>query len=288
MGQKFTITESERNHIIKLYGIHDIIAEQIPDSRFGRPEDNNSLKKTFMNTDKTDQHVVNTIFGIGSAFIPLIGPFIAAGIGLYDANLYYKEGDEKTAGLVAVLSLLPGIGSLTSKIPGIKEIGSKGMGELGKKLLTKAPLSKIEQSILNGLNKDPQLLVNEVDNIVKSMAKKASSIGKLGLASKQILKGAAAVGVCAGSTSCSKEMEGNIIGVKCSSGALIPGNSKSLCSETYVHTYSREIVINGVKTGKWETVKENKNHGNFVSFLYGKGTFCDNYPSSIYCLGKNY
>lgn len=92
--------------------------------------------------------------------------------------------------------------------------------------------------------------------------------------------------------SCTKEQEGNtkgnIIGVKCSDGALIPGNSPSICSATYVYTYSREIIVNGIKTGKWETVKENKTHGTFVSFLYGKGTFCDNYPSSIYCLGKNY
>jgi hypothetical protein len=88
--------------------------------------------------------------------------------------------------------------------------------------------------------------------------------------------------------SCSKEQEGNIIGVKCSDGSLIPGNSQSICSMSYVYTYSREIVINGIKTGNWETVKENKTHGSFVSFLYGKGTFCDNYANSIYCLGQGY
>lgn len=90
-------------------------------------------------------------------------------------------------------------------------------------------------------------------------------------------------------TSCQKEeIPLPVIGCKCSDGALIPATNASACSTPYIYTYSREIVINGVKTGKWQTVTENKTHGTFVSFLYGKGTFCDNYPSSIYCLGKNY
>jgi hypothetical protein len=90
-------------------------------------------------------------------------------------------------------------------------------------------------------------------------------------------------------TSCQKEeIPLPVIGCKCSDGALIPYTTKESCSTPYRFTYAKEIVINGVKTGKWQTVTETKTHGTFVSFLYGKGTFCDNYPSSIYCLGQNY
>lgn len=90
-------------------------------------------------------------------------------------------------------------------------------------------------------------------------------------------------------SSCEKEeIPLPIIGCKCSDGSLLPATTKEACSTPYSFTYSREIIINGVKTGRWQSVTEKKTHGTFVSFLYGKGTFCDNYPNSIYCLGPNY
>ncbi len=75
-------------------------------------------------------HTIATILSIGTAFIPVVGPFISASIGLADAALYYKEGDTKAAGLTAAFSMIPFIG----KIPGVKELGSKGMAALASKI----------------------------------------------------------------------------------------------------------------------------------------------------------
>ena len=68
---------------------------------------------------KLDQHTKNSILSFGAAFIPVIGPFISAGIGIADAKLYYDEGDKKGAGLTAAFSMLPFLGSVVSKIPGV-------------------------------------------------------------------------------------------------------------------------------------------------------------------------
>jgi hypothetical protein len=54
-----------------------------------------------------DPHTLMTILAIGTAFIPVAGPFISAGIGLADAALYYEEGDKSSAGLTAAFSMIP-------------------------------------------------------------------------------------------------------------------------------------------------------------------------------------
>ena len=48
-------------------------------------------------------------------------------------------------------------------------------------------------------------MINELDNIVKTLSKKAYTVGRLSLSSKEILKNAATVGVCAGTLSCKKD-----------------------------------------------------------------------------------
>ena len=52
-------------------------------------------------------HEFLAVAGIATAFIPLVGPFIAAGIGALDASLYYKEGDKTSASISLLFSLLP-------------------------------------------------------------------------------------------------------------------------------------------------------------------------------------
>ena len=73
-------------------------------------------KKQMEYIHSLDPHTVSTIFAIGTAFIPLVGPFISATIGLADAGLYYKEGDKNAAGLTAALSMLPFAGGVILKI----------------------------------------------------------------------------------------------------------------------------------------------------------------------------
>jgi hypothetical protein len=99
-----------------------------------------------------DPHTLMSIAQIGTSFIPFVGPFISAGIGLADAKMYYSEGDKKTAGITAALSMIPFVGSLISKIPGVKQLGSKGISLLASKLSKGSKnLTKAESEIVNAV-----------------------------------------------------------------------------------------------------------------------------------------
>ena len=82
-------------------------------------------------------HNVSVVLEILTAFIPVVGPFISAGVGLMDASQYAKEGDNTSAAIVGSLSMLPFMGPVVAKIPGVKTLGSKGMAALAKKLASK-------------------------------------------------------------------------------------------------------------------------------------------------------
>jgi hypothetical protein len=123
-----------------------------------------------------DQHTANLVFGIASAFIPVIGPFISAGIGLADAALYYKEGDPKTAGMIAMFSLLPGVGAIANRIPVIRQLGVKGMSALASKLSKGQKITDpIELQVINGIIKNIDLVKSSLDTHVKTLAQQAST-----------------------------------------------------------------------------------------------------------------
>jgi hypothetical protein len=122
---------------------------------------------------KENPHLVNQVAQIGALIIPVVGPFISAGIGLADAATYAKEGKNTEAGVSAFFALLPGIGSVVGKIPGVKQLGQKGMQLLATKFLTRAPLNAVEQGVITGINLNKELVKQETNNLVKSMASKA-------------------------------------------------------------------------------------------------------------------
>jgi hypothetical protein len=116
-------------------------------------------------------HTVLEIAGIASAFVPFAGPFLSAGIGLYDAKLYYDEGDTKSAAITGAFSMIPFIG----KIPGVKELGAKGMALLGSKLAKGAAMggkvlnkavafSKSEIKVLNAIKQSEALIKQGLEN----------------------------------------------------------------------------------------------------------------------------
>lgn len=112
------------------------------------------LKKSETVLNNLDPHTIATIFQIGTAFIPFVGPFISAGIGLADAGMYYKEGDNKAAGLTAAFSMLPFVGKLVSKIPGVKQLGKQGMAALSTKIAKGSKyFTQAEIEILNAVTK---------------------------------------------------------------------------------------------------------------------------------------
>ena len=106
-------------------------------------------------------HTLLTVLQIGTAFIPVAGVFISAGIGLTDAALYYSEGDKKSASLVGALSILPFIG----RIPFVKKLGAKGMAALASKLSKgNKNFTQAEIEVLENLKKNESLIKNELQN----------------------------------------------------------------------------------------------------------------------------
>lgn len=116
-----------------------------------------------------DPHTLMTILGVGSVFIPVVGPFISAAIGIADAALYYKEGDKNAAGLTAMFSMLP----FVKFVPGAKELGSKGMALLANKLLKGgANLTKAEIEIVNAV----KMFTPKIQEELTKMAPKLKNV----------------------------------------------------------------------------------------------------------------
>jgi hypothetical protein len=137
---------------------HKFLLEQSMGGGFTPQRQSNDMAK--INKEGLD-HNISTIFQIASAFIPVVGPFISAGIGLLDAAQYYKEGDKESASLTAVFSMIPFIG----KIPGVKELGSKGMSLLSSKLSKGVKtFSPAEIKVLNAIKQNESLVKQGLEN----------------------------------------------------------------------------------------------------------------------------
>jgi hypothetical protein len=165
-----------------------------------------AIKKAFELTGLAP-HTIMTIAAIGSAFIPVIGPFIAAGIGLADAAMYYKEGDTKTAGMIGLFAILPGIGAIAPKIPGIVKLGVNGMSSLAVKLSKGTKITDpVEVAVVNAINQNKQFIQSSVSNHVKALSQQAATKttntqiknSLLGLAKTGLAYGATGVAYSAG------------------------------------------------------------------------------------------
>jgi hypothetical protein len=113
---------------------------------------NKQMVKAFINMDP---HTRNTILAIGVAFIPVVGPALSMGVAAYDAKLYWNEGKKKEAALTLFLGLLPVI----SKIPAIKQLGTKGMSQLATKIIAgTTELTALENEVVKVLKVNPSLI----------------------------------------------------------------------------------------------------------------------------------
>lgn len=126
------------------------------------------------NRGKGDIHDIYMVLGVASAFIPYVGPYISTGIGLFDAQEYRKEGDEFTADLIEIFSVLPIIGSVLSRIPFVKKLGAKGMAKIISKLKSNKPLDPIETAALNEVKSN----VPEIQKAFKTASDKLAETVK--------------------------------------------------------------------------------------------------------------
>ena len=127
-------------------------------------------------------HCVLPIIEIGVLFIPYIGWMLRLGIsmtvGLADAYLYYYEGDDQTAGLVAFLTILPGVPGVVKKFPFVKSWGEMGTKKMVTKIMAGEEITLLQKYQLKALTTDSaeKFIKKEVtdqlaENAVKQGAK---------------------------------------------------------------------------------------------------------------------
>jgi hypothetical protein len=84
-----------------------------------------------------------------------------------DAAQYYKEGDKTSASLTAIFSMIPFIG----KIPGVKELGNKGMSALASKLSKGVKtFSPAEIKVLNAIKQNESIIKQGLTNASKKIS----------------------------------------------------------------------------------------------------------------------
>jgi hypothetical protein len=127
-------------------------------------------------TPSENEHKLNSLFAIGASFFPVIGPLVATITSLDDAKKYYDEGDKVSAGVVGAFSLLPYVGPVVSKIPGVKQLGQKGMAALAVKVAKGTPITDAtELAVINGLKTNNELVKSSLNTHVKSLAQQGAS-----------------------------------------------------------------------------------------------------------------
>jgi len=147
--------------------------------------------------------MVVSITQFASAFIPVIGPYVSAGISLGMTTYYWKKGDYKTAAVEFLFSVLPLIG----KIPSVGKVSEKFSKSIGDSIIKGIGLNKkqietlqsilawdttISSSITKQIEKN---MTNKVAaHIIKTSIKKVESkvIGLTGLPTYGDLKKKAA------------------------------------------------------------------------------------------------
>ena len=124
-------------------------------------------------------HDALTVASIVTAFIPVVGPFISAGLMGLDSYAYYKEGDEYMGGFMAMFAALPMIGPIASKIPALAKLGSRGMSKLGSKLARaskggKPQLTATEAQAVRELSTNNKFVRAQLDKWLTNQAKQNS------------------------------------------------------------------------------------------------------------------
>ncbi len=125
-----------------------------------------------------------------SVIIPFPGgAAVAAVIGALDAYQYKLEKNRKMAGLTLMFAALPGIIGVVNKIPGIKQLGAKGMTVLADKVSKGVTaLAPEESAIVTAIKNNLPLIQSEYQGWVKktadTIASKAKSQVKGDVASK--------------------------------------------------------------------------------------------------------
>ena len=126
-----------------------------------------------------DVHTMNAVLEMVTSFIPVVGPFISAGIGLLDAKLYFDEGDKLGGYLALAFSLIPIVGIEVAKIPAVRRLGKRGMVSLAEKFKSKKPLNATETLAVNEIEQNSKLITEKLTEASKKLSGVASEVKTL-------------------------------------------------------------------------------------------------------------
>jgi hypothetical protein len=98
-------------------------------------------------SDKDNQQLALNVVALASAFIPVVGPAISAGISLAGAYGQYRQGNNKAAAIELFFAVLPFIG----KIPGIAKISETLARSMKIKLVRGGKLTLQEYNTLKNV-----------------------------------------------------------------------------------------------------------------------------------------
>jgi hypothetical protein len=137
---------------------------------------------------KDHSHDVMMAASIAALLIPIPGVNVAVSTAIAgaDAAMYWNEGDKYTGGFIAVLSAIPLIGQLATKIPGVKQLGARGIKILAGKLAqaqkgAKPAFTAAEQAIVKALGTNKALVAKQTAAYLKKKAasKAVKTAGKV-------------------------------------------------------------------------------------------------------------
>ena len=124
-------------------------------------------------SDPEFRHSYNQLMGTVTAFIPVVGWAVSAGILALDAADQYSQGNMREAGLSAVFAAIPIVGKgigLIAKMPAVAQLGERAMAKLGYKLATSSEplLNALEREAISETWKQRYFLKNGLDKYMKA------------------------------------------------------------------------------------------------------------------------
>ena len=113
--------------------------------------------------------VTNTV-AFASAFIPVVGPFVSAGIMLGQAGYHWSQGNQKQAAVDALFAILP----LLGQIPQVGRVTESMAKSIGNKIINSGALTPKELNTLKKiLTYDKQVSTSVINKLKETAMKNA-------------------------------------------------------------------------------------------------------------------
>ena len=121
--------------------------------------------------DHTDEDaIMRMISELIVSSLPGIGNYMSIIYGGSYAKEEFDKGNNKTGTFIAALTALPLLKGITSVVPIISELGTKGMSLIAEKITKGIKLTKIESNIISLIEKNKPLLQKELEELGKRLS----------------------------------------------------------------------------------------------------------------------